>query len=245
MRQELLGDTYIQADETPVEVQIEESCGKNHQAYLWQYGRPGGGAVFDFQASRGRDGPKQFLGQFAGRLQTDGYATYDQIGGPGMVHAGCWSHAERYFSEVLELNPKDPLATPIVERIDELFAIDAEAGQQGLSLEARDALPQEKARPLLEVIRQQIEVAYRQVLPSSRLAKPCQYTLSLWDKLTLSNNLADNTMRPITVGRRNWIHIGSPASRAKDRGDFLRGGKLPVVEDPSAGLLGCNPSRNG
>ena len=218
MRQELLGGTYIQADETPVEVQIEESCGKNHQAYLWQYGRPGGGAVFDFQASRGRDGPKQFLGQFAGRLQTDGYAAYDQIGGPGMVHAGCWSHAERYFSEVLELNPKDPLATPIVERIDELFAIDAEARQQGLSLEARDALRQEKARTLLEMIRQQIEVAYRQVLPSSRLAKACKYTLSLWDKLTrfleypeleLSNNLAENSMRPVAVGRRNWIHIGS------------------------------------
>jgi transposase len=210
MRRELLGGTYIQADETPVEVQMEESCGKNHQAYLWQYGRPGGGAVFDFQASRGRDGPKQFLGQFTGRLQTDGYAAYDQIGGPGMVHAGCWSHAERYFSEVLELNPKDPLATPIVERIDELFAIDAEARQLGLSLEARDALRQEKARTLLEVIRQQIEIAYRQVLPSSRLAKACKYTLSLWDKLTrfleypeleLSNNLAENSMRPVAMKR--------------------------------------------
>lgn len=224
MRQELLRGTYIQADETPVEVQMEEGCGKNHQAYLWQYGQPGGGAVFDFQASRGRDGPKQFLGQFAGRLQTDGYAAYDHIGGPGMVHAGCWSHAERYFSEVLELNPKDPLATPIVERIDELFAIDAQARQQGLSLEARDGLRQEKAPPLLEVIRQQIEVARRQVLPSSQLAKACKYTLSLWDKLTrfleypeleLSNNLAENSMRPVAVGRRNWIHIGSLQAGAK------------------------------
>jgi hypothetical protein len=101
MRQELLRGSYIQADETPVDVQIEESCGKNHQAYLWQYGRPGAGVVFDFRTSRGRDGPKQFLGQFAGLLQSDGYAAYDQIGGVGMVHAACWSHAERYFSEVL------------------------------------------------------------------------------------------------------------------------------------------------
>jgi transposase len=218
MRQELLRGTYIQADETPVEVQMEESWGKNHQAYLWQYGRPGGGVVFDFQTSRGRDGPKQFLGQFAGRLQTDGYAAYDQIGGAGMVHACCWSHVQRYFAEVLELNPKDPLATPIVERIAELFAIDAQARQQGLSLEVRDALRQEKARPLLEVIRQLIGAAYPQVLPSSQLAKACKYTLSLWDKLTrfleypeleLSNNLAENSMRPVAVGRRNWIHIGS------------------------------------
>jgi len=174
--------------------------------------------VFDFQASRGRDGPKQFLGQFAGLLQTDGYAAYEHIGGLEMVHACCWSHAERYFSEVLELNPQDPLATPMVERIDELFTIDAQAWQQGLSLEARDALRQEKARPLLEIIRQQVEAADRQVLPSSRLAKACRYTLSLWDKLTrfleypeleLSNNLAENSTRPVAVGRRNWIHIGS------------------------------------
>src|SRR6516162_4906700 len=127
-------------------------------------------------------------------------------------------YAERYFSEVLELNPQDPLATPIVKGIDELFAIDAQARQQGLSLEARDALRQEQARPLLEVIRQEIQTAYRQVLPGSQLAKACKYTLSLWDKLTrfleypeleLSNNLAENSMRPVAVGRRNWIHIGS------------------------------------
>lgn len=218
MRQELLRGTYLQADETPVDVQVEELRGKNHQAYLWQYGRPGGSVVFDFRAGRGRDGPKQFLDQFAGLLQTDGYAAYDQIGGPGMVHAACWSHAERYFSEAVALNPHDPLATPIVARIDELFAIDAEARQQGRSVEMRDKLRQEKAPPLLAMIRQQIEVAQRQVLPGSQLAKACKYTLSLWHKLTrflqypeleLSNNLAENSMRPIAVGRRNWIHIGS------------------------------------
>ena len=88
MRQELLRGTYIQADETPVDVQMHEGRGKNHQAYLWQYSRPGGTVVFDFRLGRGRDGPKQFLGQFEGLLQTDGYAAYDQIGGPKIVHAG-------------------------------------------------------------------------------------------------------------------------------------------------------------
>ena len=218
MREELLKGTYIQADETPVDVQIEDGRGKNHQAYLWQYGRPGGIVVFDFRAGRGRDGPKQFLGQFAGLLQTDGYAAYDQIGGPGMVHAACWAHAKRYFSDAIALNRNDPVATPIVAQIDELFAIDAQARQQGLSLEARDKLRQGKAPSLLAIIRQQIEAAQRQVLPGSQLAKACKYTLSLWDNLTrflehpeleLSNNLAENSMRPIAVGRRNWIHIGS------------------------------------
>ncbi len=99
MRQELIGGSYIQADETPVDVQTREGRGRNHQAYLWQYSRPGGTAVFDFRLSRGGDGPKRFLGQFEGILQTDGYAAYDQIGGSRMVHAACWSHARRQFSK--------------------------------------------------------------------------------------------------------------------------------------------------
>jgi hypothetical protein len=91
MRRELISGTYIQADETPVDVQMHEGRGKNHQAYLWQYGRPGGSVVFDFRLGRGRDGPRQFLGQFEGILQTDGYAVHDQIGGPRMVYEdGRW-----------------------------------------------------------------------------------------------------------------------------------------------------------
>jgi hypothetical protein len=224
MRRELINGTYIQADETPVDVQMHEGRGKNHQAYLWQYGRPRGTVVFDFRLGRGRDGPRQFLGQFEGLLQTDGYAAYDQIGGPKMVHAGCWSHAERYFSEAVQLNPRDPVATPIMARIDELFAIDAEARRQGLSVEARHALRQEQSRPLLDGIRKQIEAARSTALPAGALAKACNYTLTLWEKLNrfleypeleLSNNLAENSMRPVAIGRRNWIHVGSPQAGPK------------------------------
>ena len=73
MGRELVSGSYIQADETPVDVQMHDRSGKNHQAYLWQYGRPGASVVFDFQLGRGRDGPKTFLGGFNGLLQTDGY----------------------------------------------------------------------------------------------------------------------------------------------------------------------------
>src|SRR6266576_2292115 len=252
MRRELISGSYIQADETPVDVQMHEGRGKNHQAYLWQYSRPGGTVVFDFRLGRGRDGPRQFLGQFEGLLQTDGYAAYDQIGGPKMVHAGCWSHAERYFSEVVQLNPQDPVATPIVARIDELFAIDAETRRQGLSLEARHALRQEKARPLLDVIRKQIEAARCRALPASALAKACNYTLTLWEKLTrfleypeleLSNNLAENSMRPIAIGRKNWIHVGSPQAGPKIAAilsvvESCRRLKLPVRDYLAAVLPG-------
>src|SRR5208282_5353905 len=142
MRRELISGSYIQADETPVDVQAREGRGKNHQAYLWQYGRPRGSVVFDFRLGRGRDGPRQFLGQFEGILQTDGYAAYDQIGGPKMVHAACWSHARRQFLEAVQLNPRDPVATPIVARMDELFAVDAEARRRVIGLTGRHALRQ-------------------------------------------------------------------------------------------------------
>ena len=92
MGRELIGGGYIQADETTVDVQMHDGRGQNHQAYLWQYGRPGGGVVFDFRLGRGRDGPKKFLEQFEGILQTDGYGAYDHVGGPSMVHAACWAH---------------------------------------------------------------------------------------------------------------------------------------------------------
>jgi len=224
MRQELLRGTYIQADETPVDVQMHEGRGKNHQACLWQYSRPGGTVVFDFRLGRGRDGPKQFLGPFEGLLQTDGYAAYDQIGGPKIVHACCWSHSERYFPEAVKLSPQDPVARAIVARIDELFAIDAEARSQRLSLEARDVLRQQQSRPLLDEIRKQIEAARSGALPGGALAKACNYTLTLWNKLMrfleypeleLSNNLAENSMRPVALGRRNWIHIGSAQAGPK------------------------------
>jgi transposase len=90
---ELLSGGYIQADETPIDVQSERTKGKNHQAYLWQYSRPGGPVVFDLQLDRGRQGPWQFLGEFAGILQTDGYTGYGKVWGKDMVHAGCWAHA--------------------------------------------------------------------------------------------------------------------------------------------------------
>jgi len=116
------------------------------------------------------------------------------------------------------------MATAIVARIDELFAIDAEARSQRLSLEARDALRQQQSRPLLDEIRKQIEAARSAALPGGALAKACNYTLTLWQKLTrfleypeleLSNNLAENSMRPVALGRKNWIHIGSAQAGPK------------------------------
>jgi transposase len=224
MRGELLSGSYIQADETPVDVQMHDGRGKNHQAYLWQYGRPGGSVVFDFRLGRGRDGPRQFLGQYEGILQTDGYIGYEHVGGPKMVHACCWAHARRGFVDAVKLNPNDVAATRVVVLMDELFGIDARARERNLEVAARDALRQEHAVPLLDLIQKEVEAARADALPSSALGKAANYTLALWRRLTrfleypeleLSNNLAENSMRPVALGRKNWLHVGSPQAGPK------------------------------
>jgi transposase len=139
MAEELLGGDYLQADETPVGVQMHDGRGKNHQAYLWQYSRPSGVVIFDFQLGRGREGPKQFLGHFNGILQTDGYSGYDRVGGPKLIHAGCWAHARRYFFQAVEAHPDDRVAIALVATIDELFAIDAQARERNLTVTERIA----------------------------------------------------------------------------------------------------------
>jgi transposase len=224
MGRELVRGTYIQADETPVDVQMHDRRGQNHQAYLWQYSRPGGSVVFDFQLGRGRDGPKKFLAGFNGILQTDGYAAYDKVGGEKLVHAACWSHSRRKFYEAHQVCPGESVAKGIVLLIDDLFGIDAAARAQNLDLAARDQLRQQQARPLLETIRQKIEAALEQALPASKLGGAIAYTLGLWERLKLfldypelelSTNLAENSMRGVALGRKNWIHIGSPQAGPK------------------------------
>lgn len=224
MGRELLGGPYIQADETPVDVQMHDQRGQNHQAYLWQYSRPGGSVVFDFQLGRGREGPRKFLNGFNGILQTDGYAAYDKVGGPQVVHGACWSHSRRKFYEAHQVSPSESVAKGIVLLIDELFGVDAEARAQNLDFAGRDRLRQQRARPLLETIRQKIEAAREQALPASKLGGAIAYTLGLWGRLTkfldhpeleLSTNLAENSMRGVALGRKNWIHIGSPQAGPK------------------------------
>ena len=218
MRAELLQQPYLQADETTVPVQMQDKRGSNHQAYLWQYGKPGGETVFDFCLSRGREGPKKFLGNWGGILQTDGYAAYDKIGGPELVYAACWTHARRKFVEAVKLNPKDVDATNMVVRMDALFLIDEGARKQGLTMEQRHALRKQESVVWVDEIHHVCRVLARKVLPSSAVGQAVKYTLGLWSRLTcfldhpeveLSTNLAENSFRPIAVGRKNWLHIGS------------------------------------
>jgi hypothetical protein len=242
MREELLAGSYIQADETPVAVQMHDGRGNNHQAYLWQYGAPGGSVVFDFRMGRAREGPKSFLDKFDKLLQTDGYSAYDGVGGKNLVHAACWSHARRKFVDAVKLNPKDTVAAGLVGRIDALFAVDAAAREQKLDHAQRQQLRRLESAPLLDSLRDALQSARSNSLPASATAKACNYTLVLWQKLIrfldhpeleLSTNLAENSMRPIAIGRKNWVHLGH-----KEAGPKVAA-ILSVIE--SCRRLGSNP----
>jgi transposase len=224
MRRDLLTASYLQADETPIPVQMHDKRGENHQAYLWQYGKPGGETVFDFQLGRGREGPRIFFGQWEGILQTDGYQAYDHIGGPKLVRVGCWAHARRKFVDAVKVNPRDAAAIAMVTRMDALFLIDRDARQRSLTVEERWQQRKQCAEEWLRDIRESCLALIKQVLPKSALGQAVAYTLNMWTKLgkcfdhaevELSNNLAENSMRPIAVGRKNWLHVGSAQAGPK------------------------------
>lgn len=224
MRQDLLRASYLQADETTVPVQMHDKRGADHQAYLWQYGQPGGETVFEFQLGRGREGPRKFLGQWEGILQTDGYSAYDDVGGEKLVHVGCWAHARRKFVDAVKVNPQDAEAIKMVTRMDALFLVDRHARCERLSIEERLAIRREHADSWAAEIYEQCGSLRKTALPKSALGQAVTYTLNMWPKLRrcfdyaeveLSNNLAENSMRPVALGRRNWLHVGSAQSGPK------------------------------
>lgn len=224
MKQEVLAEAYIQADETPIGVQTHDKRGRNHQAYMWQYGSPGKGVVFDFRMGRDGEGPKQFLGNFNGLLQTDGYKGYNHVGGPKMVHACCLAHARRKYVDAVKINANDRESARIVALMDELFAIDREAREQNLDHAQRATLRQERAPKLLKQLRAAALALQKTALPKSAAGQAANYTLSFWSKLTaflkhpeleLSTNLAENAMRSIAIGRKNWLHLGSKEAGPK------------------------------
>lgn len=195
-----------------------ERLGRNHQAYLWQFGNPGGSVVFTFHLGRGGEAAASFLHGYAGILQTDGYVGYDRAVKSATVHAGCWAHVRRNFVDAVKVSPKDTVAAEFVRQMDALFAVDREAAARKMDREERHCLRQEKAAPLVAAIHASLLAVVPTVLPKSKLGEAVGYALGQWDRvrvflshpeIELSNNLAENSMRPVAVGRKNWLHVGS------------------------------------
>jgi transposase len=229
VKRDLLSGGYIQADETFVGVQTPDKKGANHKAYFWQYSSPGKGVVFDFEMTRSGKVPKEIFKDYGGILHTDGYAAYNEdVGAQGMVHACCLAHSRRKFIEAIKVQAKGKATDAELERVvalmNDLFAIDREAHEQNLSLDARHALRQERAPVLLDELHALLLKMKDRLLPKSAAGKAVSYTLARWQKLTcfmqhpvieLSTNWAENSMRPIAIGRKNWLQIGSKEAGPK------------------------------
>jgi transposase len=231
IKRDLLAGNYIQADETYVGVQTPDKKGENHTAYFWQYSAPGKGVVFDFKMTRRKEVPKAFFKDYGGILHTDGYSAYEKdIGTKDLIHACCWSHARRKFIEAIKVQTKAHATEARLERVvvlmDGLFAIDREAREQKLSLDDRHALRQERAPVViaeLHALLLEMQTSGT-ILPKSIAGNAIPYTLTRWEKLThfikhpvieLSTNWAENSMRPIAIGRKNWLHLGSKEAGPK------------------------------
>lgn len=231
MKRDLLQGAYIQADETYVAVQTPEKKGENHRAYFWQYSAPGKGVVFDFEMTRSKKVAEEFFKDYGGILHSDGYVAYEKdIGTKDLIHACCWSHARRGFIDAIKVQDRGKAADAKLERavalMDGLFAIDREAREQDLSLADRHGLRQERAPQLLSELHTLLLTikASGAHLPKSVAGKAIDYTLKRWAELTqfmkypvieLSTNWAENSMRPIAIGRRNWLHLGSKEAGPK------------------------------
>jgi len=212
LKREVMGSPVIHTDDTPVVI-AESSEGGSRKARVWIYLNPEGRHWYDFTESRQRDGPARVLGDYRGYIQADAYQGYDQLYLPGgATEIACWAHVRRKFVDAEATDPE--LSRAAVDRIRELFLIEAEAERQGLGPEARRALRQKKATPLVEEFRAWMDKALLEVLPKGPLGKAIGYARNQWRALTryledgrlsISNNAAERALRPFAVGRKNWL----------------------------------------
>lgn len=220
---ELRAGRYLQVDETTLPCQTSDKTGRNHQAYLWEYGRPAGPVVFDFQMGRGRDGPAGFLKGFQGKLQCDGYAAYDDLG-EGISYVGCMAHIRRGFVDAAKLTPLDPLPVEVVQQIGLLYEIERDARTQNLTFDQRLELRQRASQPVMAALKTRLIAIRQQITPASALAKACDYALGQWSRMEvyltdgeveIDNNWCEGGMRPVALGRRNWLHLGDKSAGPK------------------------------
>jgi len=227
LRKEVLSEDYLQVDETPIRV-LDKSKkarpngssgrGTTHRGYHWVYRSPTKRLVmFDYRQGRGREGPQECLKKFKGYLQTDGYAVYEDFGNtPGVTLLACMAHARRKFDEAKDNDLAR--AEYVLTQIQKLYAIERHAKAQGLLVEDIVGLRQEQAIPILLHLKEWMLENYKVVLPKSTIGNALHYSLQRWDKLMvyttdgrleIDNNLVENAIRPVAIGRKNYLFAGS------------------------------------
>lgn len=209
---------YLQADESPIKVQDSDKKGATHQGYMWVYHAPILKSVyFDYRKGRGSEGPSEMLGGFEGYLQTDGYGVYNQFGQKEKItHIGCWAHARRYFEKALDYDKGK--ASVVMLLIQKLYETERKAREENLSSQQRHALRLQESHSVLNEIGKYIALQSKIELPKSPLGKAYGYCLKRWDSLIdylkdgaieIDNNLIENAIRPLALGRKNYLFAGS------------------------------------
>jgi transposase len=224
MREELLQHDYLQVDETAIRYLDPEIRGASRKGWMWVYSRPGGDVLFEWNLGRSRDGPKEFLGDFQGQLQTDGLGVYESLVRemPGVSLVYCWAHARRGFHEGLAEQSR--LAAWFLGQIGQLYSIEAQLRTLKAGPALRGAYRISRSAPVLRRLHQAMLKIRTKLLPSGALAEAINYTLKRWEglnhfvrnpRLEIDNNLVENAIRPSALGKKNWLFIGHP--KAGDR----------------------------
>ena len=241
LKKEVLLSSYIQADESPIPVQTKDKPGATHKGYQWVYHSPPQRMVFfDYQKGRDQNGPKNILKNFKGTLQTDGYAVYNDFGNsPDITLVACWAHVRRKFEQSLKTYPA--VAEHVMTEIQKLYAVERIIREDNLS--ESDILDKRKkeSAPIVENLEKYFKEQKNNVLPKSDIGKAINYAISLMPRLKvfltdpnilIDNNLVENTIRPLALGRKNYLFAGShdAAQRTAMMYSFFGTCKLNNVE---------------
>ena len=228
LRQEILSGPLINADETTVQVLKEPGKPADSTSYMWVFR---GGSTrapslyFHYHQTRAGAVAADFLGEYKGVVQTDGYVGYDFLDEKtDVAHLGCWAHVRRKFMEAHKARGKNSRKTGgpdvALHYIKDLYRIERRASKQNLSAEELSDLREKEAKPILEKMHAWLIKKSIHVVPKSLLGKAVAYALNQWERLksyidfpfaTPDNNLAENAIRPFCVGRKNWLFAGTPA----------------------------------
>jgi transposase len=218
LKKEVLACNYLHADETPIKVLDKDKKGQTHRGFYWVYHNSTKKIVFfDYQEGRGREGPVEILENFTGYLQTDGYSAYEIFDNrDGVVLMHCMAHARRLFNEALDNDQQ--VATYALQEIQKLYAIERKCKEQQLSLNDVKILRQKEAKPILEALGRWMKEKYVDAIKKSKTGEALAYSIKRWDRLSkyiedgtlnIDNNPVENSIRPVAIGKKNYLFMGS------------------------------------
>ena len=217
-KKQILSCKYLQADETYIKVLDKNKKGTTHRGYYWvYYDGVHRNALYTYAPGRDALWPKETLQHFEGYLQADGYDGYHQFkSNPNIRVLHCWAHVRRKFIEVQGLY--EDKAVWMLTEIQKLYEIEAFCRKNNMTDHEKVNCRMEHAQPILAAIHESLKNYQQEVLPSSPLGKAVSYTLNLWSgletylqdgKLHIDNNLIENSIRPVAIGRKNYLFAGS------------------------------------